>query len=102
MSGRRVLSVPAARMTCMGERGPLRRIGDPVVAAARVGGRSRTRIQLTGTEAAALAAVGAFLGSVYRIELAGRVELGRLDRASHAAWRAQRKQAGTAGAAARG
>ena len=71
------MSVPAARMTCMGERGPLRRIGDPVVAAARVGVRIRTRIQLTGTEAAALAAIGAFLGSVYRIELAGRVRPGR-------------------------
>jgi outer membrane murein-binding lipoprotein Lpp len=80
----------------MGERGPLRRIGDPVVAAAPVGVRIRTRIQLTETEAAALAAVGAFLGSVYRMELAGRVRLGRLDRASHAVWRAQRKQALTA------
>ena len=77
----------------MGERRPLRRIGDPVVAAAPAGVRIRTRIHLTEAEAAALVAVGAFLGSVYRIELAGRVRLGRLDRASHAAWRAQRKQA---------
>ena len=79
----------------MGERGPLRRIGDPVMAAAPVGVRIRTRIQLTEAEAAALAAIGSFLGSVYRIELAGRVRLGRLDRASHAVWRAQRKQAVT-------
>ncbi|HYR16382.1 MAG TPA: hypothetical protein VEQ67_19525, partial [Mycobacterium sp.] len=85
----------------MGERGPLRRIGDPVVAAAPVGVRIRTRIHPTGTEAAALAAIGAFLGSVFRAELAGRVELGRLDRASQAVWRAQRKQALTAVASSR-
>jgi hypothetical protein len=75
-------------MTCMGERRGLRRIGDPVVAAAPVGVRIRTRIHPAGTEAAALAAIGAFLGSVFRAELAGRVELGRLDRASQAVWRA--------------
>jgi len=64
----------------MGERGPLRRIGDPVVAAARVGVRIRTRIQLTEAEAAVLAAIGAFLGSVFRIELAGRGGWVGLDR----------------------
>ena len=47
-------------------------------------------------EAAALTAIGSFLGSVHRGELAGRVELGGLDRVSHAVWRAQRKQAVTA------
>src|ERR1700716_3923036 len=93
MSGRPLLSVSAARMLCMGGPGPLRRIGDPVVAAAPVGVRIRTRIHPTQTQAAALAAIGAFLGSVFRAELAGRVELGGLDRASHAVWRAQRKQA---------
>src|SRR5712675_1795298 len=101
VSGRRLLSVPAVRMTCMGERRGLRRIGDPVVAAAPVGVRIRTRIHPAGTEAAALAAIGAFLGSVFRAELAGRVELGRLDRASQAVWRAQRKQAVTAVASSR-
>ncbi|MGH3643600.1 MAG: hypothetical protein ACRDUX_31790 [Mycobacterium sp.] len=80
----------------MGERRVLRRIGDPVVATGPAGVRVRTRLHLTETEAAAVAAVGSFLGSVYRAELAGRVEMGRLDHAAHAAWRAQRKQAVTA------
>jgi hypothetical protein len=73
----------------------LRRIGDPVVAAAPTGVRVRTRLHLTEHEAAALGMVGEYLGSVYRTELAGRVGLGRLDRRQHAAWRAQRKQAVT-------
>jgi hypothetical protein len=55
--------------------------------------RIRTRIHLTETEAAALRAVGSFLGGVYRGELAGRVRRGGLDRAAHAVWRARRKQA---------
>lgn len=74
----------------------LRRIGDPVVAAAPAGVRLRTRIRPTGEEAAALTAMGELLGSVYRGELAGRVRLGRVDRATHTRWRAQRKQALTA------
>jgi hypothetical protein len=75
---------------------PLRRIGDPVVAAAPAGVRVRTRLHLTEHEAAALGVVGEYLGSVYRTELAGRVRLGRLDGKQHAAWRAQRKPAVTA------
>lgn len=78
----------------MGKR--LRRIGDPVVAAGPPGVRVRTRIHVTDTEAQALAAVGEYLGSAYRRELAGRVRLGRLNRAEHGAWRAQRKHAVTA------
>jgi hypothetical protein len=74
----------------------LRRIGDPVVAAAPAGVRIRTRIHATGGEAEALIMIGNLLGSVYRTELAGRIRLGRLDRESHAAWRAERKQALTA------
>ena len=74
----------------------LRRIGDPVVAAAPAGVRIRTRIHLSETEAAALVAIGDLLGSVYRGELAGRIRLGRLDPKSRAVWRAQRKQALTA------
>jgi hypothetical protein len=54
---------------------PLRRIGDPVVAAAPTGVRVRTRLHLTEHEAAALGMVGEYLGSVYRTELAGRVGL---------------------------
>jgi hypothetical protein len=79
----------------------LRRIGDPVVAAGPAGVRIRTRVHLTEVEAAALAGIGSLLGSVYRAELAGRVQLGQLDRASHAVWRAQRKQAVTAAASSR-
>jgi hypothetical protein len=74
----------------------LRRIGDPVVAAPPVGVRIRTRIHPTAAEAEALTAIGELLGSAYRCELAGRVGLGRLDRETHAVWRAQRKQALTA------
>jgi len=78
------------------ERRALRRIADPVVATGPAGLRIRTRVHLTDAEASALAAVGSFLGSVYRTELAGRVELGRLDHKAHGAWRARRKQALTA------
>ncbi|CAJ1504051.1 hypothetical protein [[Mycobacterium] burgundiense] len=77
-------------------RGALRRITGPVVAAAPAGVRIRTRIALTKSEAAAVASIGAFLGSVYRTEWAARVELGRLDYKAHAVWRAERKQALTA------
>ena len=91
-----MLSVPAARMWCMAGGRALRRIGDPVVAAAPAGVRIRTRIHPTGAEAEALTAIGELLGSAYRSELAGRVGLGGLDRETHAVWRAQRKQALTA------
>ena len=74
----------------------LRRIDDPVVAVAPIGVRIRTRIVGSAGEAAALTAIGALLGSVYRAELAGRVGLGRLDREARAVWRAGRKQALTA------
>jgi hypothetical protein len=91
---RRCLSVPVVMMSVMtSEPRALRRIADPVLAAAPAGVRIRTRVQLTDAEASALGAVGSFLGSVYRTELAGRVELGRLDHEAHAAWRARRKQA---------
>lgn len=75
---------------------PLRRIGDPVVAAPPAGVRIRTRIHPSAEEAAALTAIGQLLGSVYRSELAERTRLGRLDGKAHAAWRAQRKRALTA------
>lgn len=79
----------------------LRRVGDPVVAAAPVGVRVRTRLHLTDSEAAALGEVGGYLGSVYRYELAQRITLGRLDRQAHGVWRAQRKRAVTAVASSR-
>jgi hypothetical protein len=74
----------------------LRRVADPVVAASPAGARVRTRLQVSEAEAAALAAIGAFLGSVYRGELAERIRRGVLDRDGRAAWRAERKQAITA------
>jgi hypothetical protein len=73
----------------------LRRIADPVVAGAPAGVRIRTRIHPVAAEAAALAAIGELLGSVYRCELAGRVRLGWLDPRAQAAWRAERKRAVT-------
>jgi hypothetical protein len=74
----------------------LRRVADAVVAARPAGVRIRTRVHVTGAEAAALTAIGTHLGSVYRTELAGRIRLGRLDREGQARWRADRKQAITA------
>jgi hypothetical protein len=90
------LSVAAASMWCMGEGVRLRRIGDPVVGAPPAGVRIRTWIRLSDAEATALRAIGDFLGSVYRVELAQRIRLGRLDHRAQAGWRAQRKQALTA------
>jgi len=71
----------------------LRRIADPVVAAPPAGVRVRARLQVREAEAAALTAIGVFLGLVYRGELAGRIRCGVLDREGRAAWRAERKQA---------
>ncbi|MDT5363905.1 MAG: hypothetical protein QOC69_5667, partial [Mycobacterium sp.] len=85
----------------MGEHVRLRRIGAPVVAGPPSGVRIRTRIHLTEVEAAALGAVGSFLGGVYRGELAGRVHLGVLDRQFRAGWRAERKRAVTGVASSR-
>ena len=69
----------------------LRRIAGPAA-----GVRIRTRIRVSEAEAAALTAIGTYLGSVYRGELAGRIRCGVLDRDAHAVWRAERKQAVTA------
>ncbi|HWF69978.1 MAG TPA: hypothetical protein VG187_10510, partial [Mycobacterium sp.] len=63
---------------------------------APAGVRIRTRIDLTNAEADALAVVGMVLGGLYRGELAERIRLGRLDRKTQAAWRAERKRALTA------
>ena len=72
-----------------------------MVAAGPAGVRIRTRIHLTEAEAAALTAIGAFLGSVCRGELARRIRCGVLDSKGRASWRAQRKQAITAVASSR-
>jgi IS605 OrfB family transposase len=81
-------------MSVMGK--ALRRIADPVVATAPAGVRIRTRLHVSEDEAAALTAIGQFLGSVYRGELADRIGCGGLDREGRAVWRARRKQALTA------
>ena len=79
----------------------MRRVADPVVAAPPAGVRIRTRIHVSEAEAAALTAIGAFLGSVYRGELAERIDRGVLDRDGQAGWRAERKQAVTGVASSR-
>jgi IS605 OrfB family transposase len=63
---------------------------------APAGARIRTRLRPTKDEAQALTAIGQFLGSVYRGELAERIGCGVLDGDGQAGWRAQRKQALTA------
>ena len=80
----------------MAEGAQLRRIADPVVAASPAGVRVCTRLQVSKSEASALAAIGVFLGALYRGELAGRIGCGVLDRKGRAVWRAERKQAITA------
>lgn len=60
----------------MSSRKPLRRIAAPLVAAGPPGKRFRTRLHLSPAEAAALAEIGEFLGSLYRTELAGWIRLG--------------------------
>ncbi len=75
---------------------PLRRIADPVLAAPPAGVRIRTRVHVSEAEASALSAIGEFLGSLYRGELAERIGCGVLDRDGHGVWRRQRKQALTA------
>jgi hypothetical protein len=85
----------------MTEARSLRRIGDPVLAAAPAGAHIRTRLRPTAQEAQALTAIGQFLGSLYRSELAARIDLGRLDHKTQVAWRAERKQALTAASSSR-
>ena len=80
-------------MWFMGVGGSKRRISAPVIAAGPSGLRIRTRLHVTGSEAAALTAVGDLLGSLYRAELMGRVRRGSLDRRAQATWRADRKRA---------
>ena len=80
----------------MAEGARLRRIADPVVAGAPAGVRIRSRIHVTEAEAAALTVIGGFLRSLYRGELAERIDCGVLDREGQAVWRAERKQAITA------
>jgi len=86
----------------MAVRAGLRRIGDPVAAAPPAGVRIRARIHPSGTEGEALTAIGVFLGSVYREELAGLIRCGVLDHKGRTLWRAERKRAVTGVASSRG
>jgi hypothetical protein len=101
LAARLWLSVVAAKMWCMDRRVRSRRIVNPVVAAAPSGVRTRTRLHVTEPEAAALTAVGNFLGSLYRAELAERIQCGVLNSSAQAAWRAVRKRSVTAATSSR-
>lgn len=68
----------------------------PFVVSPSSGVRIRTRLRVTETEDQALRAVGSFLGTCYRKELADRVDHGRMDRKSQAQWRAKKKRELTA------
>jgi hypothetical protein len=70
----------------------LRPISDPIVAGLPTAVHTRTRLFVTEAEAASLAAVGEFLGGIYRTELSSRLRSGRLTRSGHAEWRAERKR----------
>ena len=72
---------------------PLRTIAVPFVAAAPSGARVRTRLRLTGQDAAVLRAVGGHLGSLAGRDLAARCREGRLDAAGRAVSRRDRKRA---------
>jgi hypothetical protein len=71
----------------------LRPVAVPFVAAAPCGARIRTRLRLTGQDAAVLRAVGGHLGSLAGRDLAARCREGRLDAAGRAASRRARKRA---------
>ncbi|HEX7162927.1 MAG TPA: transposase [Trebonia sp.] len=72
---------------------PLRTIAVPFVAAAPAGARVRTRLRLTGEDAAVLRAVGGHMGSLAGRDLAARCREGRLDAAGRAVSRRDRKRA---------
>jgi hypothetical protein len=79
----------------------MRRFKEPVVAAPPTGVRIRTRIHMTDSETAAMTAIGTFLGTLYRAELADRIRLGRIDRRSQVGWRTERKRQITAKSSSR-
>ena len=80
---------------------PLRRIAAPFVAAAPAGARVRTRLRVSGQDAAVLRAAGRHLGSLAGRDLAARCAEGRLDAPGRAASRARRKRALTAQSSSR-
>ncbi|MFZ0191599.1 MAG: transposase, partial [Streptosporangiaceae bacterium] len=80
---------------------PLRRIAAPFVAAAPAGARVRTRLRVSGQDAAVLRAAGRHLGSLAGRDLAARCAEGRLDAKGRAVSRARRKRALTAESSSR-
>lgn len=74
----------------MSRKRKLRVIADPFVVAPPSGARIRTRIKASDTEAAMLAAIGSFLGTLSRCDLSARLALGRVSGRDDL--RAQRKQ----------
>ncbi len=79
----------------------LRQIAEPFVAATPAGARVRTRLRVSEQDAAVLAQVGAFLGSLAGRDLAARCREGRLDAKGRATSRRRRKQALTAESSSR-
>jgi hypothetical protein len=56
---------------------------------------------MTDSETAGMTAIGTFLGTLYRAELADRIRLGRIDRRSQVGWRTERKREITAKSSSR-
>lgn len=79
----------------------LRRVAAPFVAAAPAGARVRTRLRVSGQDAAVLRAAGRHLGSLAGRDLAARCAEGPLDAQGRAVSRARRKRALTAQSSSR-
>jgi hypothetical protein len=79
----------------------LREIAAPFVVAAPSGARVRTRLRVSGPDAAVLEAAGRHLGSLAGRDLAARCAEGRLDARGRAASRRERKRALTAESSSR-
>jgi hypothetical protein len=80
---------------------PLREIAGPFVVAPPAGARVRTRLRVSGTDAAVLREVGGYLGSLASADLAARCAEGRLDAGQRARSRQVRKQQLTAKSSSR-
>src|SRR5258708_40240068 len=81
--------------------GRLREVAPPFVVAGPAGARVRTRLRATPQDAAVLAAVGMYLGSLASADLAARCREGRLDARGRAGSGRERKRAPTAGSSSR-
>jgi IS605 OrfB family transposase len=79
----------------------LREIAGPFVVAPPAGARVRTRLRVSGADAAVLHEVGGYLGSLASADLAARCAEGRLDAGQRARSRQVRKQELTAKSSSR-